>query len=142
MRNDESRTINHFDNASKRKDFKKWSTILRWDENVTKHKKIEGIVCKEQYVPSTPEMLQSLIPKMPNACSNNFCKMIPPKPYKSLLKTKDFNLWEGFLNKPESINECINSNLEKLRGKTPKNTSLPLSSRPSCVHRATKTQDL
>ena len=74
MINDESRTINHFDNASKSKDFEKWSTILKWDENVTEHEKIEGIVCKEQYIPSTQEMLQSLIPKMPNACSNNFEK--------------------------------------------------------------------
>ena len=52
MKNDESRTINHLDNASKPKDFEKWSTILKGDENVTEHKKIEGIVCKKQYVPS------------------------------------------------------------------------------------------
>ena len=47
MRNDESRTTNQFDNASKPKDFEKGSTILRWDENVTEHKNIEGIVCTE-----------------------------------------------------------------------------------------------
>ena len=47
MSNDESSTINQFDNASKPKDYEKWSTILRWDENVTEHKKIEGIVCKK-----------------------------------------------------------------------------------------------
>ena len=63
MKNDKSRTINHLDNASKPKDFEKWSTILKWDENVTKHKMIEGIVCKKQYVPSMKEMIQSLIPK-------------------------------------------------------------------------------
>ena len=87
MSNDESRTINHFDNASKPKDFEKWSTILTWNENVIVHKKIEGIVSEEQYVPSNQEMIQSLIPKTPNACSNNFWKMIPQNPYKSLLKT-------------------------------------------------------
>ena len=87
MSNDESRTINNFDNANKPKDFEKWSTILKWNENVTEHKKMEGIVCKEQYIPSTQEMLQWLIPKIPNACSNIFCKIIPQKPYKSLLKT-------------------------------------------------------
>ena len=81
MSNDESRTINHFDNASKPKDFsKKWSTILKWNQNVTEHKKIEGIVCKKQYVPSTQEMLQSLIRKMTNACSNNFEKWSHKKP--------------------------------------------------------------
>ena len=69
MKNDESRTINHLDNASKPKDFEKWSTILRWDENVIEHKKTEGIVCEKQYVPSTQEMLQSLIPK---------CQMLIP----------------------------------------------------------------
>ena len=63
MKNDESRTINHLDNASKPRDFKKWSTILRWDENVIEHKKIEGIVCEKQDVPSMQEMLHSLIPK-------------------------------------------------------------------------------
>ena len=74
MRNDDSRTTNHFDNASKPKYFEKWSTIHRWDDNVIENKTIEGIVCKKQYIPSTQEMLQSLIPKMPNACSNNFEK--------------------------------------------------------------------
>ena len=92
MKNDDSKTINHLDNASKPKDFEKWSTILKWDENVIEHKKIEGIVCEEWYAPSTQEMIQSLIPKMPNACSNNFWKMITQKPYKSLLKTKYFDL--------------------------------------------------
>ena len=92
MSNDESRTINHFDNANKPKDFEKWSTILKWNENVTENKKIEWIVCKEQYVPSTQEMLQSSIPTIPNACSNNFLQNDPQKPYKSLLKTKDFDL--------------------------------------------------
>ena len=73
-------SINHFDNAIKPKDFrKKWSTILKWNENVTEHEKIEGIVCKEQYVPSTQEMLQSLIPKMPTAWPNNFLQNDPSK---------------------------------------------------------------
>ena len=80
MKNHESRMINILYNASNPKDFENWSTVLKWNENVTDHKKIEGIVCKEQYVPPTQEMIQSLIPKMPNACSNNFCKMIPQKP--------------------------------------------------------------
>ena len=69
IENDESRTINHLDNASKPKTFEKWWTILKWDENVIEYKKIEGIVRKKQYIPSTQEMLQSLIPK---------CQMLIP----------------------------------------------------------------
>ena len=63
MKNDESRKINHIDNSRKAKDFEKWSTIHRWDENVIEHKKIEGIVCEKQDVPSMQEMLHSLITK-------------------------------------------------------------------------------
>ena len=69
MKNHESATINHLDSTSKPKDFEKWSIILRWDENVIEHKKIEGIVCEKQNVPSMQEMLHSLIPK---------CQMLVP----------------------------------------------------------------
>ena len=69
MKNDETRTINHLDNASKPKDFEKWSTILTWDENVIEHEKIEGIVREKQYLPSMQEMLDSLISK---------CQMLVP----------------------------------------------------------------
>ena len=74
MSNDESRIINHFDNASKPKDFEKWSTIFRWDENVIEHKKIDEIVCEKQDIPSMQEILHSLIPKcqmlIPIICEN------------------------------------------------------------------------
>ena len=69
MKNDESRTINHLDNTSKPKDFEKWETILRWDENVIEHKNIEGIICEKQDIPSMQEMLHSLIP---------ICQMLIP----------------------------------------------------------------
>ena len=93
MNNDQSRINQSFNKAiePKRLFERNNQRFLNENENVTEHKKAEGIVCKEQYVPSTLEMLQSLIPKMPTASPNNFCKKILQKSYKNNAKTEDID---------------------------------------------------